>query len=501
MDTRQQLQYLDAMLNFPPEQSAWECNAGNTVLVNHGDDNWCLAYIQDIHEGSFLLNYITDRTTTRWVHSKYVWPHLLIDCQPADNPVYVAVRNEFSGRFVFRSARLVAVHQRENDDFQLYHVRLDIAGDDGQLTTLCRVVHHFQLVERLPGGDEPSFADRIALPKYAKFQMHYPAPGPDDVFGWDYQRCTMYRGAFWNVITGLCRYYLQISTTGTRFILWQTRDNGREIQERADSYGRGFFRYSKRTHNPSERNEQLEVVFSGDACLTEETEFCITDLANEVFTMIFQELDAQSQVRLKRVCRLWYAVSECFADTNVHITLNVENFHTFPHSWHRNHYRFAVLLDKVLHKRIKVVSLVVNADPRVSITDHVDLVISMMQLRNIQNYMIRAKNRKITIPVNCVPGEIASSIFAGFREEAGTVGEIQCLQCTPTDADRQKLMADTSTVYRDGLRLLQTLSTRITTGEELAEVAARYTLPISVQNVTKSYPQRTYLLRIPTSES
>ncbi|XP_055337243.1 uncharacterized protein LOC129587487 [Paramacrobiotus metropolitanus] len=450
MDSRQTLQHLDEMLYFPQEYGATECNVANTVLMNHGDQNWHLAYIQDIHEDSFLLNFISSSTTASWVNSKYIWPHYLIPSQPLHDSVFVAVRNELNGPFVFRPARLVFTSQGESsshDRLKLHHVQLDVAGEDGKTVSLRRIVHHWQLAESLP-YNEPSFATRVSPQRYAKFKIQWPAAGPQDVIGWDILRSWIQDMYFRNAITGLCRYFTRINANSAIFIIWLTRDNENELHECLSKIRRSF-RYSSISRKPAQWGELSELNFSGNERSPGGT--CGVGLPIEIFLQIFFNLDAQSHVKIKRVCTLWNAIYERYENGKADMTFLVENFPIASYNWDRNAYRFAVLLDRTISKRIKVISLITNANSRatVGLAGHVDLLIAAMKIRNINNYLICIKDREIAIPQDVTLYEHPSGIFADFFAKAGTIAKIQCVQYMPTDVDRYRLISDTSTVYRD----------------------------------------------------
>ncbi|XP_055349976.1 uncharacterized protein LOC129596666 [Paramacrobiotus metropolitanus] len=161
-----------------PTRSHLEINYGNTVLVECGNGERWLGYLQDIDRDLMLIDFDCSTVAAEWIHSRHVraqpflnddwtlWRSL--DQEVASTGscgVQVALRRTENGPFIFRPARLLT----RTAEVGLFYVRLkDTAPHQYVVIHLWQVAANMELAV-----DEPPLRKQTRGLYYRKFTVPF----------------------------------------------------------------------------------------------------------------------------------------------------------------------------------------------------------------------------------------------------------------------------------------------------------------------------------------
>ncbi|XP_055351035.1 uncharacterized protein LOC129597489 [Paramacrobiotus metropolitanus] len=120
-------------------------NINNAVMVNLVGDDFYLAYLQDIDGDLVFVDFDCTKIPSWWVSADRVYRHNLYGERVKHDSVFVAVREEDNGPYIFRPAKLLRNSTLSTN--YLCCVSLNTTQDP---KNSFRVVHQWQLSSVLP---------------------------------------------------------------------------------------------------------------------------------------------------------------------------------------------------------------------------------------------------------------------------------------------------------------------------------------------------------------
>ncbi|XP_055349695.1 uncharacterized protein LOC129596441 [Paramacrobiotus metropolitanus] len=348
----------------PAKRDRRQANMGNTVLVNlDGEKDFYLDYLQDINGQNVYVDFDCTTIPPRWISAQRVWLHELLEKQypqSQESPAYVALRQQPNGPYIFRPAIRMKRYSTHGDLFYSY-VRL--ANDTAARPW--RLVHRWQMVERLPELSAPSLLERLPAVNYRKFSVSAPQVrllehidehriisvlnaafrgGYSNFAGWDRVFVRMEGDTIHFLVMDIYHYHPRHRCANPR--CW-TDSTAEKVEAGLRDYMMPY------CNHPEFRPRLLRF---GEEKLDEQP--MMNFLLPEIMSEIVLHLDVRSQVRGQRVCSLWAELLDNRASA-VSITLDLHNISAhMPTQAATEAYHVAFILNRTVNETTKTLTLI-----------------------------------------------------------------------------------------------------------------------------------------------
>ncbi|XP_055352598.1 uncharacterized protein LOC129598640 [Paramacrobiotus metropolitanus] len=352
----------------------------NTVCVQTEQDDgsaW-LGYIQDIAGDEVLVDFDSSTQPARRVPAARVWPIPLPPRDPCsaeyfgypDQPVFVALRDEYAGPFRFRPATVL----RCVGECQMYVVSTNVPGTDAA-TTLA-VVDRCQILRELPIGEAALLARTSGL-LYVKheianttmlFGQTTAVSVLIDLFREEYRSHPSLAG-----IADSCRFSLRFEWSTYSFIVVSSRNDLTTKNWIGDSLWRIMRRYATDgVKRPVIRTSWTAYWLEGCRRSTENKSkaptdvdrscptACLCHLPPILLTEALQDLDLHTHAKARRECALWQTILD-HPRTTQRIRVATEHLATTECGDHLNCCRTAMALSRRISGATKSLTIVARA--------------------------------------------------------------------------------------------------------------------------------------------
>ncbi|XP_055327295.1 uncharacterized protein LOC129580679 [Paramacrobiotus metropolitanus] len=368
-------------------------NLGNTVLVNLTSlDEFLLGYLQDINGDQVFIDFDCERIAPRWVPLQHVWhyekPRITFDL-PCN--VYAAVRREVGGPYVVQTAKLLCNWSYDNQFLCCVAEHVSCSTEKYQ----AHIVHHWQLIERLPRNRHIDGICRIPIKKVvyrsAKLRLL------NDVQEFHIERLldVGFRQGHRQIVMDRDSAFARIREEEIVFVIMRiqccyprvmcplSRKCGHNtcwLTDTEKKVAAGIENYLFQTTGLTEHlgnvgyRPQPDIAVLSSLALKEQNKFGLSNLPPEIMSTVTYYLDTVSQGKLKRVCELWNTL---LSDPTSSDYITIDFCALSPLLQRRAEtegYRLGRLLHRIISTRTKTLALV-NMNYR---ADTVDPVIALI---------------------------------------------------------------------------------------------------------------------------